>query len=151
VEREDPREAGPVHGGYAFWRRLGFDAVLAEAGFNQKTRTFTCALVLKRLVCPRSEHALPEWIRRTALDDILSVEFKTLTETALYRTLDRLHPERRRIESALCERERTLFNLDQRIYLYDLSSTYFEGQALSTPKAKQGYSRDKRAPSANKS
>jgi len=55
-----------------------------------------------------------------------------------------LHPERERIESALCERERTLFNLDQTIYLYDLTSTYFEGQALANPKAKHGYSRDKR-------
>jgi len=144
VEIEDPREAGPVHVGYTFWRRLGFDEILAKVGFNQKTRTLSCAMVLNRLVCPRSEHAMPEWIRRTALDDILSVEFKTLTGTALYRNLDRLHPERERIESALCERERTLFNLDQTIYLYDLTSTYFEGQALANPKAKHGYSRDKR-------
>jgi transposase len=144
VEIEDPREAGPVQVGYAFWRRLGFDEVLAKVGFNQQTRTLTCAMALNRLVCPGSEHAMPGWIRRTALEDILSVEFKTLTESALYRTLDRLHPERGRIESALCERERTLFNLDQTIYLYDLTSTYFEGQALKNPKAKHGYSRDKR-------
>jgi transposase len=78
------------------------------------------------------------------LDDILSIEFKTLTETALYRNLDRLHPEREGIESALCERERTLFNLDPTIYLYDLTSTYFEGHAWANPKAKYGYSRDKR-------
>jgi hypothetical protein len=138
VEREDPREAGPVHGGYAFWRRLGFDEVMAQVGFNPKTRALSCAMVLNRLVCPRSEHAMPEGIRRTALEDILSVEFKTLTETALYRNLDRLHPERERIESALC------FNLEQTIYLYDLTLTYFEGQAVANPKAKRGYSREKR-------
>ena len=53
VEIEDPREAGPVHVGYGFWRRLGFDEVLAKVGFNPKTRTLSCAMVLNRLVCPR--------------------------------------------------------------------------------------------------
>jgi transposase len=63
----------------------------------------------------------------------------------LYRNLDHLHPNRERIEAALAEREKTLFNLDDTWYLYDLTSTYFEGQALSNPQAKRGYSRDKRA------
>jgi Transposase len=144
VEMEDPREAGPVHVGYTFWRRLRFDEVLREAGFKQLARVLTCAMVLNRLVCPRSEHAMPPWIRRSALDDLLKVDFDTLTDSALYRNLDRLHPKRGMIESALVERERTLFNLDQTIYLYDLTSTYFEGQALANPKAKRGYSRDKR-------
>jgi transposase len=30
------------------------------------------------------------------------------------------------------------------VYLYDLTSTYFEGQAQGNPQAKRGYSRDKR-------
>ena len=44
----------------------------------------------------------------------------------------------------LAEREKTLFNLDDTVYLYDLTSTYFEGQAEANPQAKRGYSRDKR-------
>ncbi len=42
------------------------------------------------------------------------------------------------------ERERALFNLQETVYLYDLTSTYFEGQAEANPQAKRGYSRDKR-------
>lgn len=53
-------------------------------------------------------------------------------------------PNRERIESALAEREKTLFDLDDTLYLYDLTSTYFEGEAASNPQAKRGYSRDKR-------
>src|SRR5437879_3072372 len=63
---------------------------------------------------------------------------------ALYRNLDRLHPNREAIERALAEKEKALFNLDDTIYLYDLTSTYFEGQATANPQAKRGYSRDKR-------
>ncbi|MGH8897353.1 MAG: IS1634 family transposase, partial [Egibacteraceae bacterium] len=48
------------------------------------------------------------------------------------------------IEQALAARERSLFNLDDTIYLYDLTSTYFEGQCPQNPQAKRGYSRDHR-------
>jgi transposase len=101
-------------------------------------------MALNRLIFPLSEHAMPDWMRRTALADILGADFSTLHDDALYRNLDRLHPNRERIEAALAEREKTLFNLDDTLYLYDLTSTYFEGQALRNPQAKRGYSRDKR-------
>ena len=80
---------------------------------------------------------MPDWIRRTALADILGADFSTLSDEALYRNLDRLHPQRAPIEQALAARERTLFNLDDTIYLYDLTSTYFEGQcrAIRKPSA----------------
>ena len=87
---------------------------------------------------------MPGWIRSTALDDILGVDFNSLVEGPLYRNLDRLHPNRVAIEQALVKRERDLFNLDRTVFLYDLTSTYFEGKALRNPKAKRGYSRDKR-------
>jgi transposase len=101
-------------------------------------------MTLNRLVSPLSEHAMPDWIRRTAMGDILGKDFSELNEDALYRNLDRLHPNREQIERELAEREKTLFNLDDTVYLYDLTSTYFEGQAEANPQAKRGYSRDKR-------
>ncbi|HZF11908.1 MAG TPA: hypothetical protein VFE33_24245, partial [Thermoanaerobaculia bacterium] len=58
--------------------------------------------------------------------------------------LDRLHPHRGSIEEALAQREKSLFNLDDTYYLYDLTSTYFEGQCEANPKAQRGYSRDQR-------
>ena len=91
-----------------------------------------------------SEHAMPDWIRRTALADILGADFDALEEDPLYLVLDKLHPHRSVIEAALVERERSLFNLDATIYLYDLTSTYFEGQCVRNAKAKRGYSRDHR-------
>ena len=144
VEVEDPREAGSVHVGHQMWRRLGLDTILHQAGLRPRARLLTEAMVLNRLIAPLSEYAMPAWIRRTALDDILGVQFTTLNEDALYRNLDMLHPQRERLEAALAEREKTLFNLDDTVYLYDLTSTYFEGAMKRNPQAQRGYSRDHR-------
>lgn len=144
VRTEQHREAGSVHVGHQFWKRLGLDEILAELKLSQRTRHLTCAMVMNRLIAPKSEHAMPDWIRRTALSDLLDVDFTDLHEDALYRNMDRLRPHRAAIESALVERERSLFNLDHTVFLYDLTSTYFEGLALANSKAKRGYSRDKR-------
>ena len=144
VTMEEAREAGPVHAGHQMWHQLGIGAVLRRAGLSDRACTLTEAMTLNRLICPFSEHAMPDWIRRTALGDILNEDFSGLYDEALYRNLDRLHPNRERIEGELAEREKTLFNLDDTVYLYDLTSTYFEGQAKANPQAKRGYSRDKR-------
>ena len=138
------RTAGPVHVGFQFWKRLGFDAILKQRGFSTKAIQITCAMTMNRLIHPDSEHAMPDWIRSTALGDILGVDFSQLVDDPLYRNLDRLHPNRAAIESDLVGRERELFRLDTTVYLYDLTSNYFEGQARRNPKARRGYSRDKR-------
>ena len=144
VTFEDEREAGPVHVGHQMWRLLHLDTILADAGLSRRAQLLTEVMTLNRLVRPAAEHAMPDWIRRTALADILGTDFTDLSDEALYRNLDRLHPQRARIEQALAARERTLFNLDDTIYLYDLTSTYFEGRCPHNPQAKRGYSRDHR-------
>jgi transposase len=144
VTFEDQREAGPVHVGHQMWRLLQLDTILAGAGLSRRAQLLTEVMTLNRLVHPAAEHAMPDWIRRTALADILRTDFTALSDEALYRNLDRLHPQRARIEQALAARERTLFNLDDTIYLYDLTSTYFEGRCAFNPQAKRGYSRDHR-------
>jgi len=123
---------------------LGIDDILRHARLSERARTVTEAMTLNRLIYPLSEHAMPEWIRRTALGDILKEDFSKREDESLYRNLDRLHPNRELIERELAEQEKTLFSLDDTVYLYDLTSTYFEGQAPLNKQAKRGYSRDKR-------
>ncbi len=144
VTMEEPREAGTVHVGHQIWQQLGLREILQRAGLSDSACQLSEAMTLNRLIFPLSEHAMPDWMRRTALADILGGDFSALHDDALYRNLDRLHPNRERIETQLAEREKTLFHLDDTLYLYDLTSTYFEGQAGSNPQAKRGYSRDKR-------
>ncbi|MDI7269967.1 MAG: IS1634 family transposase, partial [Myxococcota bacterium] len=144
VEHEEHREAGPVHVGHQMWVKLGLDPILQRAGLSERARRLSEVMTLSRLVHPSSEHAMPDVVRRTALGDILGEDFTTLADDSLYRNLDRLHPQRAVIEQALADRERTLFNLDDSIYLYDLTSTFFEGKCLLNPQAQRGYSRDQR-------
>jgi len=144
VQMEKAREAGPVHAGYQFWKKLAMDDILKEAGFSKRARLLTLVMVMNRLLSPSSEHQMPDWVNSTALSDILSLNLESLNDDALYRNMDKLHPKRGIIESLLAERERTLFDLDNTIYLYDLTSTYFEGKCPFNEQAKRGYSRDKR-------
>ena len=144
VRVEECREAGSVHVGHQFWKRLGLDKILSVNGFSGRAAKLACAMTMNRLVSPSSEHAMPDWIRRTALSDILGEDFSTLSEDPLYRNLDVMHAAREPIEKSLSGNEESIFNLPCEVLLYDLTSTYFEGAAEMNPKAKRGYSRDKR-------
>ena len=144
VTVEEAREAGPVHAGHQMWQQLGLSEILSGAGLTDRACQLSEAMTLNRLIFPLSEHAMPDWMGRTALDDILGTQLSGLSDEALYRNLDRLHPNRERLERELAEREKTLFNLDDTVYLYDLTSTYFEGEAANNSQAQRGYSRDKR-------
>src|SRR5262249_41929365 len=112
VALEEAREAGPVHVGHQIWQQLGLEAILHQAGLAARARVLSEVMPLNRLIYPLSEHATPDWLRRTAVGDILGTEFATLTEDALYRTLDKLHPHREQIERDLAAREQQLFQLD---------------------------------------
>src|SRR5271167_3065318 len=144
VSVEEAREAGAVHVGHQMWEQVGLNEILSSAGLSPRACRLSEAMTLNRLIAPLSEHAMPDWIRSTALADIVGTDFSGLNDEALYRNLDRLHPHREAIERELAEREKSLFSLDDTLYLYDLTSSYFEGQAESNPQAKRGYSRDKR-------
>lgn len=144
VRTERHRDAGAVHVGHQMWHRLGIEEILAGQGLRGRTRKIAEAMALNRLCEPLSEHAMPIWIETTALADILGKEVEAYSGMVLYRTMDRVLPYREAIEGSLAEREAGLFNLDQTVLLYDLTSTYFEGLANGNEKAKRGYSRDKR-------
>jgi transposase len=58
--------------------------------------------------------------------------------------MDKLHGHRLEIERELYAREKSLFNLEGSLVLYDLTNTYFEGQAARNPKAKRGHSKEMR-------
>jgi transposase len=144
VSMEQLRQAGPVHVGYQFWRLLKMDEILENVGLKERASKLVCAMVMNRLIHPGSENAMADWFRNTAIEDILQLPCKNLAEDRLYRMLDSLHPNREKIEQLLAKREQSLFGLKNTIIFYDLTSTYFEGQAFSNNKAQRGYSRDGR-------
>jgi transposase len=102
-------------------------------------------LVAARLCEPSSElHIAEDWYRRTALEDLLGIDAGSIHHTRLYQGLDQLLPHKEKLEKHLKDRLGNLFDLDYDLLLYDVTSTYFEGEAAANTLAKRGYSRDHR-------
>ena len=149
VRLERARSFGDVWLAWTLWRALQFDEVCAEQipdGHEAVAwSTMAAILTIARLCEPSSElHIAEDWYRRTALDDLLGVPTDQVNEDRLYRALDQLLPHKSAIERHLKQRLGELFALDYDLLLYDVTSTYFEGQALRNPQAKRGHSRDHR-------
>jgi len=131
------------------WRLLGLDTLLeglAAGGREEVPWPVVAAiLVIARLCEPQSElHIESTWYRRTALEDLLGVPIEKVHTDRLYRGLDWLLPHKEAIEKHLKERLGSLFDLDYDLLLYDITSTYFEGECKANPMARRGYSRDSR-------
>ena len=102
-------------------------------------------LVAARLCEPSSElHIAEDWYRRTALSDLLQLGDEELNKDRLYRGLDHLLMHKAELEAHLSQRCGELFAVQNEVLLYDVTSTYFEGQAEANPQAQRGYSRDHR-------
>ena len=103
-------------------------------------------LVVNRLIDPGSELRIHrQWFLRSAMDDLLEVDFAAAGKDRLYRCLDRILAHKDALCRHLAERWKTLFDTSFDVLLYDLTSTYFEGLCAQIPKAKHGYSRDGRS------
>jgi len=144
VKCQDLRKVGPLHVGHQMWQRLQMEAVLKAVGISAPARKLTEVMTLNRLVSPCSELAMVGWSRREAVNDVLGVDAEHLNEDKFYRNMDKLHGHRMEIERELYAREKSLFNLEGSLVLYDLTNTYFEGQAARNPKAMRGHSKEMR-------
>ena len=107
--------------------------------------TVAAILAIARFCEPSSElHIEEKWYPGTALDDLLGVPAEKVHTDRLYAALDVLLPCKEAIEKHLKERLGNLFDLEYDLLLYDVTSTYFEGQCAGNRLAKRGYSRDSR-------
>ena len=103
-------------------------------------------LVLGRLCEPSSELRVAEhWYETSALPDLLGVPAAKVNDDRLYRALDHLLPHKDALAQHLKDRLGRLFAVQYDLLLYDVTSTYFEGEAAGNPQAQRGYSRDHRS------
>ena len=147
---ERGRRFGDVWLALQLWRAVGLDRFLEDALPRGREdvpwATMAAVLVIARLCEPSSElHIAEDWFRRTALDDLLGVPEAKVNDDRCYRALDRLLGQKDALEQHLKDRLGTMFALDYDLLLYDVTSTYFEGQAEANPLAQRGYSRDHRS------
>jgi hypothetical protein len=103
-------------------------------------------LTVRQLVAPGSKwHLHRRWFLSSAMDQLLEEDFAVAAKNRLYECLDRLDQHRAALFTHLQARWKDLFGATYDLLLYDLTSTYFEGEMEQAPKAKHGYSRDKRS------
>lgn len=143
------RRFGDVFLAWTLWRMLGLDGLLArEMGEGREQVPWSAVaaiLCISRFCRPSSElHIEKHFYPQSALEDLLGVEASQVHTDRLYAGLDELLKQKQAIERHLRQRLGELFQLSYDLLLYDLTSTYFEGQCAANPKAKRGYSRDSR-------
>jgi hypothetical protein len=146
---ERTRDFGAVYLGLTLWRALKLDKLLDQVIPRNREgipwSVVATILTLARFCEPSSElHIADTWYERTVLDDLLGVPDRAVNKDRLYRAHDHLLKQKEAIEKHLKERFTTLFDAQYDLLLYDVTSTYFEGEAKANPQARRGYSRDKR-------
>jgi transposase len=149
VRVERSRQFGDVYLALALWRGVGLDdfcrGVLRPGKEQIAWEKIAAVLVAARLCEPSSElHIAEDWYRRTALADLLQLDDLQVNKDRLYRGLDELLEHKEALEAHLSKRYGELFAVENEVLLYDVTSTYFEGQANGNALAKRGYSRDHR-------
>lgn len=149
IRLERLRDFGDVWLVWGLWRLLEIDTLLSQVVEPGREEvpwpTVAAILTIARFCEPASElHIEQKWYRRTALEDLLGVAVEQVHTDRLYAGLDRLLPHKEAIEKHLKDRLGKLFDLSYELLLYDVTSTYFEGECAANPQAQRGYSRDSR-------
>ena len=145
LELTRPRAVGVEQ--VALWamRAAGFIEILSGLGLSGPLRSVILGVIVGRMAHPGSERATRRWLeRQSGLGELLEVDFEAMAENALYRASDALIKHRSTLEDALFGRVSNLFGLETTVTLYDLTNTYFEGEAARNPKARRGHSKEKR-------
>ena len=146
LECTRPRSVGVEQVGLWAAERLGLMELLSTLGINRSLCTAAVASVVARLAYPASERATHAWLReRSALGELLGVDFETMGAMQLYRASDALVAHREAIEAHLFDRAMDLFELTPTVTLYDLTNTYYEGDVAGQPEARRGHSKEKRS------
>jgi len=141
-----PRSVGVEHVGLAALSELGISDTLESVGMNAGQRACALGSIIGRMACPGSELATWHWLKdKSALGELLDVDFEGMHLMRLYRASDLLLKNRDAIEGALFKRINDLFSLPATVTLYDLTNTYFEGEVSGNAKAKRGHSKEKRS------
>src|SRR5712692_8879545 len=149
IRVERSRQFGDVYLALALWRGTGLEelcGLLLPVGKERIAWAKMAAVLVRARFCELSSelHIAEDWYRRTALCDLMQLGDEEVNKDRLYRALDHLLRHKSALEAHLSQQCGELFAVQNDVLLYDVTSTYFEGQAEANPLAQRGYSRDHR-------
>ena len=145
VESEESRTVGAGYVVYQTIKELEIDRKLKEFGFNKHQLAAAIGVIAGRMIVPGSERATHQWLQNTtALDELMGVDFSAISLNRVYQVSDYLLKHKDALEEHLRRTEGQLFALEDKIILYDLTNTFFEGSGKYNSKAKYARSKEKR-------
>ena len=146
LEMSRPRSIGIEHVCLETLKRLKLDDKLKELGFNMHQLNAAIGTIIGRMAVPGSELATHYWLQNhTGLGELLGYDYESMSLTRIYHISDLTLKYKKQLERHLYERERSLFNFEETITLYDLTNTYFEGSGKFNDLAAHGRSKEKRS------
>ena len=131
---------------YETFKELGLETKLEELGFSKRQIQVAAAVIIGRLADPGSELATYHWLKNeSGLDEVMQTNFQKLALRKVYEIGDLLLAKKKVLEDFLETKEKDLFNIQDRILLYDLTNTYFHGSAKGHQGAHRGRSKERRS------
>lgn len=145
LKHSNAREVGAENIAYQTWEKLQLTPLLLSHGFSQEQAMLAATQVVSRAVYPASELKTARWIREnSAVCELTGYDTDKMTKDKLYESALRLYKVKDVLEKHLSSRTNELFDLRDKIILYDLTNTYFEGEKRNSKLARFGRSKEKR-------
>lgn len=145
VETSNVKTIGAEYVGHEIFKELELEKILKNLGFSKEDIDMTKLAIIGRLVNPASENATIKWAENyTGLDELLGLDFSKLNKNKVYEISDKLYRKRNEIEEELRKTEERLYSLEEKIVLFDLTNTYYEGVGADSDILKRGRSKEKR-------
>lgn len=146
LQHSNAREVGAENIAYQTWEKLQLAPLLLSHGFTQEQAMLAATQVISRAVYPASELKTTRWIKEnSAVCELTGYDINKITKDKLYESSLHLYKVKGALEKHLSNRTNELFDLADKIILYDLTNTYFEGEKRNSRLAKFGRSKEKRS------
>jgi len=146
LSHSNVREMGAEWMCYNAWQQLSLDKVLIDNGFSEHEVQLAQTQVISRAVNPASELATARWIHEnSAVMELTGYDPEKMNKDRLYKSALKLSSVKEKLEHHLSQKTNELFDIQDKIMLYDLTNTYFEGEKRNSTLAKYGRSKEKRS------
>lgn len=146
IKHSNVREVGTEWMCYHTWNELQLTEFLRQQGWNETQIQLAATQVISRAAYPASEHKTSRWIKEnSAVCELTGYNMEHITKDKLYQSALNLFSIKDSLEKHLSTRTNTLFDLQDKIILYDLTNTYFEGRKENSILAQRGRSKEKRS------
>jgi len=145
IKHRDVREIGAEWIGYHALKQLGVADFLNNAGWEEDKIQLSLTQIISRAVYPASELETSRWIREnSAICELTGVPLERITKDLLYKNALEIYRVKEPLEKYLSQRTNELFDIEDKIVLFDLTNTYFEGRMIRSKIAKRGRSKERR-------